>query len=131
MSEGVQSAPLLLSPRFYGHRVTTGSTHNTAGRADTQGLIKEGLAAAGILPPYERLVELDEQLRAAINEILPVAQQAADKLNRGTPEWYSRQRAIDEARKALDSDLGIGLRSAALHVAELARHCHAIQGRRS
>ncbi|MGW1614425.1 DUF6415 family natural product biosynthesis protein [Streptomyces sp. NPDC002285] len=93
-----------------------------------QGLIEEGLAAAGILPPYERLVELDQLLRVAIGELLPVAQAAADTLNRGTPAWYTCQKAVDEARRTLDGDLGIGLRSAALHVAELARHCYALQG---
>lgn len=116
--------------RAYGRCVTTGRTHNTAA-VDTQGLIEEGLAATGILPPYERLVELDTQLRAAIDTLLPVAQAAADRLNRGTPAWYTRQKAVDEARKALDGNLGIGLRSAALHVAELARHCYALQGGRS
>ena len=110
--------------------MTTGRTDNAAGRVDTQGLIEEGLAATGILPTYERLVELDEQLRAAIEKLLPVAQAKADKLNRGTPEWYARQTAIDEARKALAGNLGAGLRSAAVHVAELARRCYALQGRR-
>ncbi|MEU8756196.1 DUF6415 family natural product biosynthesis protein [Streptomyces chartreusis] len=105
------------------------SRTSAAARADVDALIDEGLAATGILPTYERLVELDEQLRAAIDKALPVAQAKADELNRGTPEWYSRQTAIDEARKVLAGNLGAGLRSAAMHVAELARRCYALQGR--
>jgi hypothetical protein len=106
------------------------SRTGTEPAADVGALIDEGLAAPGILPTYERLVELDQLLRAAIVKMLPVAQTAADELNRGTPEWYSRQTAIDEARKVLAGNLGAGLRSAALHVAELARRCYALQGRR-
>ena len=111
----------------YGHGVTTGSTHNTADDLDVQALIDEGLAATGILPTYERLVELDTQLRTAIAEAAPQAQAAADRLNRGTREWYSLQSAIDDAHRVLEGDLGAGLRSAAVHVAELARCCHALK----
>lgn len=93
---------------------------------DLDALIKEGLDATGILPPYGRLVDLDTQLRAAIRRLSRRAQTEADAMDRGTPEWYSLQTAVDNARQALDESLGPGLRSAALHVSELARRCHAL-----
>ena len=72
--------------------------------ADDSALVDEALKVTGILPPYERLVELDGQLRAVISGRLLAA-------------------------RALEGGLGIGLRSAALHVAELARCCHVLRGR--
>jgi hypothetical protein len=117
------------SNQTYGHGVTTGSTQN-AGDTDVHALIEEGLAATGVLPTYERLVELDQQLRTAIEGRLPAAQAEANALDHGTREWYTRQSAIDHARRALTSGLGIGLRSAAVQVAELARCCHALHGGR-
>jgi hypothetical protein len=89
-------------------------------------LIAEGLAAGGILPVYERVLELDEQLRAGLARLIPLVQAQADGLNRGTTDWFSRQRAVDDARRALEDDLGHGLRSAALQVHELARQCGAL-----
>lgn len=89
-------------------------------------LIDEGLDAAGILPPYERVVQLDKQLRAEIDRLLPVVQQQADRLNRGTTDWFSRQSVVDDARRTLREGLGHGLRSAGLQVRELARQCGAL-----
>ena len=97
--------------------------------ADDSALVDEALKVTGILPPYDRLVELDGQLRAVISARLLAARAAADRLNRGTREWYSLQSAVDDAARALEGGLGIGLRSAALHVAELARCCHVLRGR--
>lgn len=88
-----------------------------------RGLIREGLAAAGILPPYERVLELNYQLRTELKRLLPIVQAQADGLNRGTVVWYSRQRVLDETRNVMADGLGSGLRSAALHVHTLARHC--------
>ena len=97
---------------------------------DVDALIEEGLSVTGILPPYDRLIELDKDLRAAVEGLLLEAQAVADGLNRGTAEWWSRQSAIDYARQALAGDLGPGLRSAAMHVAELAHRCGALRGGR-
>jgi hypothetical protein len=96
-----------------------------------EALIEECLTVTGILPPYDHLVDLDIRLRAAAETLLPEAQAAADKLNRGTSEWWSRQSAIDYTRQVMADDLGSGLRSAAVHVAELARRCNTLrEGRR-
>lgn len=89
-------------------------------------LIDAGLAAGGILPTYDRVLELDEALRAGLATLIPLVQAQADRLNRGTTDWYSRQRAVDDARRVLQDGLGEGLRSAALQVHELARQCGAL-----
>lgn len=96
---------------------------------DVTALIQEGLTTTGILPPYERLVELDTRLSTALRKLMRRAQTEADTMDRGTPEWYARQSAIDNARTAVNGGLGPGLRSAALHVANLARCCHALMER--
>lgn len=105
------------------------STRETEAESDSlHELIEDGLAAAGILPTYEHVVELDERLRAEIERLIPVVQAQADKLNRGGTDWFSQQRVIDDARRTLQDGLGQGLRSAALQVHELARQCRALAG---
>ncbi|MGA6223447.1 DUF6415 family natural product biosynthesis protein [Streptomyces umbrinus] len=103
------------------------STRETEAQPDSlTELIEEGLAAAGILPTYERVNQLNKQLRTEIDHLIPVVQKQADRLNRGTTAWYSRQRCVDDARRTLQDGLGHGLRSAALQVRELARQCGAL-----
>lgn len=94
----------------------------------TRALVHEGLAASGLLPTYERMVELDELLRAELDRLLPMVQAQANSLNHGTTEWYGRQRVLDEARHALAGGLGPGLRSVALQVHRLALHCQWLAG---
>ncbi|WP_156722698.1 DUF6415 family natural product biosynthesis protein [Streptomyces apocyni] len=86
-------------------------------------LIDEALDATGILPPHERLVELNDQLRAELERLLPIVQQHTDGLPRGGMQWYGRQCVLDDTREVLARDLGTGLRSAAIQVHRLARHC--------
>lgn len=105
------------------------STRETETESDSlTELIEEGLAAAGILPTHHRVDQLDKQLRVEIERLIPVVQAQADKLNKGTPEWYSQQRVVDDARRTLQDGPGDGLRSAALQVRELARQCSALAG---
>ena len=76
-----------------------------------------------VLPQYQDLVNLQQLLRGHLRLLLPLAQARANRLNRGSTLWYQRQTTIDRARLALDEGMGDGLRSAALHVQELSRHC--------
>lgn len=86
-----------------------------------QGLVEEALSACGTLPPHERLVDLNEGLRAELAELVPVVTEQSEKLDQGTPEWHARARALRAVASALEEDLGTGLLSAAMHVAELGR----------
>lgn len=86
-------------------------------------LITEAFAATRVLPTIRRCEELDRELRAQIERLVPIVQAQADHINRGEPDWYSRQRLLDNTTDALAEDLGSGLMSAAMHVQALARHC--------
>ncbi|MHC0432304.1 DUF6415 family natural product biosynthesis protein [Streptomyces sp. O3] len=101
---------------------TTPETRTSTSPRAMVEIIAEGLDATGVLPPYERLVELDELLRAELRRLVPIVQQRTDKLYRGGPQWYGQQRVLDGARHALMNGLGAGLRSAALQVHSLARY---------
>ncbi|MFJ8929195.1 DUF6415 family natural product biosynthesis protein [Streptomyces sp. NPDC102364] len=101
--------------------MTQPSQHTATGEATRAALIDEATAATGILPPHDRLVDLAAQLRTELRDLIPVVQARADGMNRGTTDWYSCDRALAGARETLEGDLGVGLRSAALHVASLGR----------
>lgn len=80
-------------------------------------------ATAAVLPQYQDLVELEQLLRGHLGLLLPSAQASTNRLNRGTVLWHLRQTTIDRAWRALAEGMGDGLRSAAVHVQELARVC--------
>lgn len=86
-------------------------------------LLDEAQNAVDSLPSYPRILQLDEQLRALLGQLLLEVQEHTDTLWRGDIQWDHQQRVIDHARTALEDGLGDGLRSAALHVHTLARHC--------
>lgn len=95
--------------------------HHPTDATTTPELISEALAAAGLLPPLERLAELDDQLRTRLATLTPVVQKQADELNRGTTAWYSRARALQATRNALTEPLSGDRRYAAMQAAELGR----------
>ncbi|WP_372344777.1 DUF6415 family natural product biosynthesis protein [Streptomyces sp. KL116D] len=95
--------------------------HTPASEAARTALIEEAEAATGILPPHATLVGLEERLRAEIQAAVDIVRIQADRLNRGTTDWYQRDCALAEARHATEEGLGAGLRSAAVHVARLGR----------
>lgn len=102
--------------------------HQPTGATPTQGLIEEALSVCRALPPYERLVELDRQLRTELAERAPLVQKRANGMNRGTIQWYERQRGLTATRNALAEDLGDGFLSAAMHVEELGRRLLELDG---
>lgn len=85
--------------------------------------IERARAKCSVLPQYQELVELEQLLRRHLELLLPDAQASTDRLNRGTVLWYQRQRTLDRIRRVYAEGMGDGLRSAALHVQELARSC--------
>ncbi|MFF1709338.1 DUF6415 family natural product biosynthesis protein [Streptomyces sp. NPDC058268] len=87
----------------------------------TQALISEALAACRVLPPHERLVELNDRLRAELAQSVATVQAQMGGMDRGSVDWHRRQRALDAASNATAENLGSGLLSAAMHVAELGR----------
>ncbi|WP_141753677.1 DUF6415 family natural product biosynthesis protein [Streptomyces luteocolor] len=93
-------------------------------------LIDEACAASRDLPTPQRLVELDGLLRTQLGRLAPIVQRQADGLNRGTRDWWNRQRAVDATRNALREPCcdGSALLPAAMLVAELGRRLHELDG---
>lgn len=96
-----------------------------------QELITEALGATGLLPTMQRLTELDEQLRAEIERLLPVVQQRLDQAPPRTREWYALDRAVVDAREVLHFQRPTRPLGASLQVAELARKLQALRERES
>lgn len=84
-------------------------------------LIDEALGATGILPPMDRLTELDQLLRVEIERLIPVVQRQADAAPLRSREWYKLIQAAERAEDTLRYQVGAAPLVGAIHVAELAR----------
>ncbi|MFI6032928.1 DUF6415 family natural product biosynthesis protein [Streptomyces sp. NPDC051315] len=82
-------------------------------------LIDQATAAAGILPTIDDCRRLEAQLRAAITPLADAVRRRQDRLPEDSPAWQACEAALLGAQAALSGNLGLGLRSAALHVATL------------
>jgi hypothetical protein len=82
--------------------------------------------AQGPMPRYEDLADLEQQLRAHIGLLLPIAEAAVDKLWRGGVEWYDKRCFLDLARDRMTHGLGTGIVSARMQVTHLAHDCRAL-----
>jgi hypothetical protein len=97
--------------------------------AELAELIREGRAATGILPKIDRCEELSIALRRQIRLLSDeVRRRQGYEPSRQTPVWQSCERALLQAQGALCGGLGLGLRSAALHVATLAEAAEVLDG---
>ncbi|MER6350707.1 DUF6415 family natural product biosynthesis protein [Streptomyces sp. NPDC001634] len=108
------------------HPTEPAAPHQTPGALDR--LISEAFGATRVLPPHDRCVELRSQLRAAIEALHLDAREARTGTVEYSRDWWRLTNAITDADHALAEDLGSGLLSAALHVAELARRAQALRG---
>jgi hypothetical protein len=82
-------------------------------------LIAEAEAAAGILPPIDDCRRLARELRAAIRDLAERVRARQDHLPQDDDAWRACEAALLAAQAALCGGLGLGLRSAALHVSTL------------
>jgi hypothetical protein len=89
-------------------------------------LLAEAGASSRTRPAPERRTELDHQLRAELRRLMPRVQRQADELNRGTRAWYSRDKALSDARDALRTGLSPSSLAACLRLTELARAVRAL-----
>ncbi|MFI0236309.1 DUF6415 family natural product biosynthesis protein [Streptomyces sp. NPDC016845] len=99
--------------------VTTHELPAPAEPSKLHALLDEAGAAPRTRPSPERRSQLDIELRAEIRRLIPLVQRQADRINHGTRAWYSRDKALAEARDELTqglspSSLGGSLRLAAL-----------------
>jgi uncharacterized protein YhaN len=95
--------------------------------AAVQHLITEALGATSALPSRARLVELDEQLRAELDRLVPAVRKMAEAAPHRSREWHRLQNELDRAVDALAPRLPDGPLAASLHVAELARRACALR----
>lgn len=96
--------------------------HSTEHHGTTQHLerlIAEAADATGILPTIDRCEELRDQLRDAITGLATQVRRRLDCAAPGTAEWTRLDGALLQAQGALLGGLGLGLKSAALHVQTL------------
>jgi len=84
-----------------------------------EALIDEAERATGILPTIDDCRRLNSDLRGAIGDLADRVRQRQDCLAPDTAAWQQCEQALLAAQAALIGDLGLGLRSAALHVATL------------
>lgn len=97
------------------------------GAAPIADLIVEAFDAGRKMPPRERLVELDVQLREEIDRLTKLAHETAGKASRRSRQWYDLTHAVEAAQFAIGFEIGSGPLSGALHVAELARRVRDLQ----
>jgi hypothetical protein len=86
-----------------------------------QQLLDEASESPQIRPTPVRRTELDHLLRAELRRLTPRVQAQADRINPGTRAWYSRDKALGEARGLLSAGLSPSALAASLHLAALAR----------
>jgi hypothetical protein len=90
--------------------------------ADTNSrLIAEALSTTEILPPIDRLEQLDELLRAEIERLVPLVLRRADAVSFGSRDWYTLIQTAERAEDAAQFQIGTTPLAGAIHVAELAR----------
>jgi hypothetical protein len=89
-------------------------------------LIDEALGACQMLPPYDRCLELDRQLRAAIGELVPAVQAQVGQLTAFSRDWHRLDGILEDTRDVLSDGLGSGLLSAAIQLAALGRQARAL-----
>lgn len=89
-------------------------------------LIAEAEAAAGILPTIDDCRRLEAEVRRAIAQLADEVRRRQDYLAPDTAAWTSCERALLTAQGSLLGGLGLGLRSAALHVATLGEAARAL-----
>ncbi|MBB4894748.1 hypothetical protein FHS39_003806 [Streptomyces olivoverticillatus] len=91
-------------------------------------VIGRGLASPVALPRAEEVTEVTERLRGFLVRLVSEAEEHIGGMDRGTPQWYLAQTAVDAARRELGAGPGPGLRSAVLHMQNLGRACHHLRG---
>lgn len=105
----------------------THPTDRTAPDQTVDDLISEAYAATGILPTIDRCRELNTALREHIRQLDGQVRQRQDKASQRSRDWYRCDRLAADTRELLAHDMGSGLMSAALHVAQLGRHCQMLR----
>lgn len=90
-------------------------------------LISEAYAATGVLPTIDNCRRINDGLRQAIGELAKQVQHLKAMQPVRSRDWYRCDKLLDGTTHLLACDMGSGLLSAAMHVAELGRHCQMLR----
>ncbi|MDR3079796.1 MAG: DUF6415 family natural product biosynthesis protein [Streptomyces sp.] len=93
-----------------------------------QQLLDEAGAAPRARPAPEQRTELDHQLRAELRYFMPIVEEQAANIPRGERDWYSRDKALADARDALATGLSPSNLAACIKLSELARSVRTLAG---
>ncbi|UPZ27585.1 DUF6415 family natural product biosynthesis protein [Streptomyces sp. LRE541] len=104
----------------------TQTTDQHTDRQTLDALIEEAVGARQMLPPYERCVELNRLLRAAIGDLYLAAQERLGQLPEHRRDWHRVRNALADTDAVLADNLGSGLLSAAIHLGDLARQARTL-----
>jgi hypothetical protein len=84
-------------------------------------LLDEAFNSPRVRPEPARRCQLDFALRVELHRLLPLVQGQADRIDRGTRAWYSRDKALGDARDALSTGLSPSSLAACIKLTALAR----------
>ena len=105
----------------------THPTDHPAPEQPLDALLDEAFDATRVLPPHPRCMELNQQLRDAIDDLYLKAKEARAGAVPRSRDWWRMENVLVDTDYVLAEDLGAGLLSAALHVAALARAAMALR----
>lgn len=91
-------------------------------------LIARARAATGILPTIAQCEQMRDDLLPAIRRLTDKVRRRQGYLPERDAEWQQCEDALLQAQSALCGGFGVGLRSAALHVATLGEALAALAG---
>lgn len=104
------------------------STDRAAPSQTLDSLIARARAATGILPTIEQCGQMRDDLLPAIRRLTDKVRRQQGYLPERDAEWQQCEDALLQAQSALCGGFGVGLRSAALHVATLGEALAALAG---
>ncbi|MEU3877368.1 MULTISPECIES: DUF6415 family natural product biosynthesis protein [Streptomyces] len=90
--------------------------------------VHRSLSSPAVLPRYEQVAETTARLRDFLTRLLPTVEVYAAGLATDTPAWHRARSIIEAAHQTLAADSGPGLKSAVLHMQDVGRACHELQG---
>lgn len=103
----------------------TNPTDHPPTREHVRELLADAQAATGILPTIDQCQRLNDELRRLLADLdAQVRQRQAQSVPRSR-DWYAADRLTADAAAVLAESMGLGLLSAATHVAALGRQCEA------
>ncbi|MGX1254247.1 hypothetical protein RKD48_006758 [Streptomyces ambofaciens] len=101
--------------------MTNPTDHPTIQERDVQQLLDDAAAATGILPTIGQCQQLNDELRRLLADLDQQVRHRQTGLAPRSRDWYAAERLLIDTGAVLADTMGLGLLSAATHVAALGR----------